>query len=345
MTIKDIAKLAKVSEGTIDRVIHNRSGVSQKTKERVQKILNEHNFEKNIIASTLAYKKKYTIATLIPNSKSKKKFWFEPDQGIKKAVDEIKKFGVTTHSFYFNEFDSESFSKTFEKLLKVNPDGVLLAPVFYRLSKELIKKLDDKKIPYLFINTNIDNQKNITFIGQNSFQSGYLSAKIMDLTLDEGDKIIIVKSQRDSDNHFAIDSRIKGFFDYYKKLNSSKKIILTTLENFTAKKIEEYLLLEQFGKGFVNGIFVPSSHTFKIAKFLKKNELQSIFLLGYDASIENSKYLKNDTINFLIDQEPFNQGYKGVKALFDYLFFNISPNITYNSPINIITKENLEFMM
>ena len=31
MTINDIAILAKVSTGTVDRVIHNRGGVSKKT--------------------------------------------------------------------------------------------------------------------------------------------------------------------------------------------------------------------------------------------------------------------------------------------------------------------------
>ena len=37
--IKDIARLADVSVGTVDRVIHGRSGVSEASKKRVEEIL------------------------------------------------------------------------------------------------------------------------------------------------------------------------------------------------------------------------------------------------------------------------------------------------------------------
>ena len=37
-TIKDIAQMAGVSAGTVDRVLHNRGDVSQKSKEKVQKV-------------------------------------------------------------------------------------------------------------------------------------------------------------------------------------------------------------------------------------------------------------------------------------------------------------------
>ena len=39
--IKDIAKMADVSVGTVDRVIHGRSGVSEASKKRVEEILKQ----------------------------------------------------------------------------------------------------------------------------------------------------------------------------------------------------------------------------------------------------------------------------------------------------------------
>ena len=38
-TIKDIARMAGVSAGTVDRVLHNRGDVSSKSKAKVQKVL------------------------------------------------------------------------------------------------------------------------------------------------------------------------------------------------------------------------------------------------------------------------------------------------------------------
>ena len=42
--IKDIARLADVSVGTVDRDIHGRSGVSEASKQRVEEILKQLDF-------------------------------------------------------------------------------------------------------------------------------------------------------------------------------------------------------------------------------------------------------------------------------------------------------------
>ena len=52
--IKDIARLADVSVGTVDRVIHGRSGVSEASKKRVEEILKQLDYQPNMYASALA---------------------------------------------------------------------------------------------------------------------------------------------------------------------------------------------------------------------------------------------------------------------------------------------------
>ena len=43
VTVKQIAELANVSRGTVDRVLNNRSGVSEATRQKVLKIAEEQN--------------------------------------------------------------------------------------------------------------------------------------------------------------------------------------------------------------------------------------------------------------------------------------------------------------
>ena len=47
-TIKDIARMAGVSAGTVDRVLHNRGDVSPKSKAKVQKVLDEIHYQPNV---------------------------------------------------------------------------------------------------------------------------------------------------------------------------------------------------------------------------------------------------------------------------------------------------------
>ena len=79
--VKEIARRANVSIATVDRVIHNRKGVSEATKKKIQEIIEEMGFQPNILASRLASKKVNKFAVLIaaaPNIG----FSFQPRTGI-----------------------------------------------------------------------------------------------------------------------------------------------------------------------------------------------------------------------------------------------------------------------
>ena len=60
--IKDIARLADVSVGTVDRVLHGRTGVSEASRKRVEEILKQLDYQPNMYASALASNKKYLFA-------------------------------------------------------------------------------------------------------------------------------------------------------------------------------------------------------------------------------------------------------------------------------------------
>mgnify|MGYP001295840560 CR=1 FL=1 len=55
--IVDIAKMAGVSVGTVDRVIHNRGRVSEENRKKVQAILEMVHYQPNLMARSLAASK------------------------------------------------------------------------------------------------------------------------------------------------------------------------------------------------------------------------------------------------------------------------------------------------
>ena len=65
-TIFDVAKVSGVSRGTVDRVIYGRGRVSQETQEKVRKAISELGYIPNPNASSLASKREYRFACLIP---------------------------------------------------------------------------------------------------------------------------------------------------------------------------------------------------------------------------------------------------------------------------------------
>ena len=85
VTIRDIAKRAGVSNGTVDRVIHNRGRVSKETAENIKKIVQELNYRPNIFARQLSLSKIFNFGVLIPQKDQDGNYWRLPIKGIEKA--------------------------------------------------------------------------------------------------------------------------------------------------------------------------------------------------------------------------------------------------------------------
>ena len=92
--IKDIAMRAGVSVGTVDRVLHNRPNVSKKALEKVQKALDEMDYQPNMYASALAYNKEYTFFCVIPKHESEA-YWEEVEEGAYAACERRRDFGIS----------------------------------------------------------------------------------------------------------------------------------------------------------------------------------------------------------------------------------------------------------
>ena len=74
-TMKDVALLAGVSIGTVDRVFHNRGRFSQDTARRVWDAARSLRFQPNRVASNLSRAEHYTLLALLPHPDQDGGFW------------------------------------------------------------------------------------------------------------------------------------------------------------------------------------------------------------------------------------------------------------------------------
>lgn len=65
LTLKDIARIAGVAESTVSRAINNKPGVGEKTRKKIMKIVDEHNYRPNQLAQGLAKKETHMIALIL----------------------------------------------------------------------------------------------------------------------------------------------------------------------------------------------------------------------------------------------------------------------------------------
>jgi LacI family transcriptional regulator len=348
--ISDIAQRAGVSTGTVDRVLHNRGEVSKKTRDKVLGILEELNYQPDILASTLAMKKAYKFAVLFPEAGTENLFWKAPLAGLNAALLEIEHFGVTINKFFFKYNDQSSFSQQLEKILTEPFDGVILTPVFFESTSSAIEKLAETNTPAVFINSNIESLSSLSFVGQDARQSGLVAGRLMDYSLNAEGCITIINFINERGGNSHILDREEGFRNYFDAGNFAKPRHLNTININTQDQDEVYrILLENIGTENplckTMGVFVTNSRVFRVANFKREYGLNNLILIGYDLLESNIDHLKKNNIDFLISQNPWEQGYKSLMALFNSRI--MKKEIVKNQflPIDIITKENIDYYL
>jgi LacI family transcriptional regulator len=181
-TIKDIAQLAGVSKGTVDRVLHKRGKVSQIALDKINEVLNVINYEPNLIARNLKNNKIYRICILLPDPKIDP-YWLPCISGIEDAVQEFKAYNFAIETYYFDPEHKKSFLKVNETVIEKSPDAVLLAPLFHKETVEVIEKYESLNIIVNTFNNRVQSNSIKSFVGQDLFKSGRVAAKLLDLLL------------------------------------------------------------------------------------------------------------------------------------------------------------------
>lgn len=342
--IKDIAEKANVSIGTVDRVIHNRGEVSPATREKILKIVEELDYQPNILASTLASKKEYSLAVLIPEPQSDEAYWNKPLLGIHKAFNEIQQYGIAVNLYQFKQSDPEDFKEKAADLLESGHDGVVLAPFYSRESKQFIKTLEEEKIPFVFIDSNIKESNKLSYIGQNSFQSGTLAAKLLDSSVHGQASILVIHFAKEMDNQNHLVQREMGFYDYFNQKEVKNKNIITVEINDTSPDVYFAQIEHELNNNqHVRGIFVTNSQVYKVAEYLEEKKISNIRLIGHDLIPKNMEYTRKGVVDFLICQRPEEQGYQAINVLFQHIILKKQVIPENYTSIDIVTKENLDF--
>lgn len=342
-TIKDIAKLAKVSRGTVDRVLHDRGKVSEDALVRVKEVLEKINYEPNLIARSLKNSKDYYITVLMPEY-AHDAYWKTCYKGIKDAAKEFKSYGISLELYLFSVSEPQSFLENFERILEAKPDGLVMVPTFAKESEYVYRVCGENAIPVCTFNTPPDEGVETSFVGQDMIQSGRLGAELLYLLQKDAQKLLIIHINDEAfENAVHLKKKEEGFRAYLESKTqieiSRLSIRYSELEKQQAE-IREYLL----NNPEISGIWVSSSKIYLVAELLVELK-RDVKLVGYDLIDKNITHLKGETIDFLINQNPRSQAYLSVTHIANYLSFKKEIPAQHLLPIDIVSRENLTFYL
>lgn len=341
-TIFEIAEKANVSIGTVDRVLHNRGRVSKETERRVRRIIKELDYTPNIFARNLSLKKTYSFAGLIPKPYQDGRYWELPVKGILKAVQELKIYNIQFRFYHYDKYSERSFYRAYKKILTSIQEynGLIIAPVLLRSAEMFIKKIPGD-LPYVFVDSYVPKTSCLSAVGQDAFQSGILSAKLMQLSSNNGGTIAVIRVLPED---YHIDDRVRGFLSFFKESESDR------VKVYDANREKDTNIFTTVTRKILNensdlqGIFIPSACAYLVANYIKKiGKHRNLTILGYDLVDENIKFIEDGTLDFIISQRPEIQGYQAVYTLYKHIVLREEVEKSIQVPLDIITKENVNY--
>lgn len=162
-TIKEIAALAGVSRGTVDRVLNHRGSVNPETASKIEEIAKALDYRPNKAGITLAaQKKKLKLGVIIFSRENP--FYIDVLNGIQEKSKELSGYGC---SVLVKQISSsvEAQLAAIDELLLNGINGLALAPFNEEQIRSKINALFEQGIPVVTLNTDIRNSKRLAYVG------------------------------------------------------------------------------------------------------------------------------------------------------------------------------------
>ncbi|MEH8047839.1 substrate-binding domain-containing protein [Gallibacterium anatis] len=278
-TMKDIARIAKVSTSTVSHVINNTRYVSDEIREKIMKVVNELNYTPSAVARSLKVKETKTLGMLVTATSNP--FFAEVVSGVEQYCNQHH-YNLIISSIDGNE---QRLQQNIQTLIQKQVDGLLL---MYSNTRHAMVEQLNLNLPIVVMDW-WPTELNADKIYENSEFGAYLATKTL---IEQGHKnIAIITGKLDKslahnrllgyqkalqDAHLPInpDWIIESHFDFEGGVEGMKKLLQITPRPTAVFACSDTIAVGVYQVAWQQGLRIP----------------QDISVIGYD-NIMLAQYL------------------------------------------------------
>lgn len=337
-TIKEIAALAGVSRGTVDRVLNNRGSVNPATAEKINEIAKALNYKPNKAGLALAaQKKKIKLGVILFSTDNP--FFADVLKGVNEKTKDLAGYNcnVLVKQIPINV---DAQLNAIDELIREDVNGIALAPQNDDRIRIRINELFEQGIPVVTLNTDIENSTRIAYVGSNYTKSGRTAAGLLRLMTHGDVRIGIITGSSDILCHTE---RIAGFTDALKPYHEHMHIISVaeTQDDEIASYEQTARLLNEHPE--INALFFAAGGVYGGCRAITSLGLAGkLRVVAFDKAETTEQFLQDGILSAVICQQPHIQGKKPLDLLFHYLTSGELPDREYYyTAVDIRILENI----
>jgi len=203
----------------------------------------------------------------------------------------------------------------------------------------------EAQIPTILINTDVEHPQVMSYIGQDSYQSGILAGKLLQFAMDSPGAILLLNLDKETANAKHLMDKERGLRHYFiqNKLDNYP-IHRQDIEEFDAPELLKAQIINLFQQHKnTKAVFVSNSRAYKLVEALDDQTFDQPRILGFDLLSDNLHFLQIGKVDFLINQNANYQGYSAIKNFTDYFIFKKQLPRVQHLPLDIVVAENAAY--
>ena len=271
-------------------------------------------------------------------------FWQSIHAGANKAGKEL---GVEViWRGPLREDDRDAQVSEVEGFISRGVSGIALAPLDESALVGPVSDAMSRKIPVVIFDSGLKGDNYVSFVATDNIKGGRMAGERVAQSLGGKGKVILL---RYAEGHDSTGKREQGFLDAIAahpdiKVVSSNQYVGTDVEG-AYKKAESILtgLKNPDGSLGIDGIFCANeSSTFAVMRVLQENGWAGkVKFVGFDASANLVKGLRDGALDGLIVQDPVQMGYLAVKTMVTHLKGG-QVERTIDTGVHLITRDSMD---
>ena len=333
--IRIMAETLGVSIGTIDRALHNRGRISEKTRARVLQLAQELGYKPNLAARHLRLNRRFRISVNLPFTIAS---FFDPLRvGVSEGAKSFEhSLDVEFRSYERSEVEPQA---SVNSALDHQVDGIILAPSNTQKTIRLMEQAKAKGVSIVCVATDVPESARLTAVTAHPFSCGAMSAQVIADSAQRSGPVAVLVGNIENYNQ---SEKVRGFRQTLAELSPAHSIG-PVLESRDIPELAYKLTRTAFQRNKnLCGLYVSTANSIPAIQALKDiGRLSQVAIVTTDLFPELVPLLRDGIVRATIYQCPELQGSIAAKALFHYLADGTMPEPSIDVIPQLILRSNL----
>jgi LacI family transcriptional regulator len=299
-TVHDIARVAKVSLATVDRVLNSRPGVSEETVQRVVEAVRDLGYVRDLSAANLARRRRYRFLFVLPARSSE--FLLAIREAITEAAAAFGVERVSVGVMAPPSDDPHALAQTIATLSTRNVDGVAIFARESSIVRDAVLHLRERGVAVVTLISDLPTSGRLYFVGVNNVAAGRTAALLLGRFLPTAQASVLVvtasmQSRDSAERRLGFDDLMRTDFPHLR--------VLPTLESHEdEERLREGLQRAVREQREVRGIYAAGGDNALLLGVLRSVSPTPRVVIAHELTEATRHGLQSGEVAAVINQDP-----------------------------------------